>query len=1165
MTEGNLRKLNTVGLIGGQLIYLGTTPGTYTQTPPVAPNHGVRLGYAERIDNTVGSIYVKIDNGYEVGELHDVVDSTTSSSYGDLFVRSGSVWINSRQLTGSYGLTGSLTATSFTGSLLGTASYAVNALTASFASNIASGLNISASNINISNNLVVNGTASFNYVQTVTGSAIIIGEEYIILNTQLPAARFAGLQIYDSGSNSTASLVWDSQTDHFVYSKTSGSTYSGGMFIAGPKNTGSLGQEQTLTQWRVPVAQGDDHIMDSQIYSSGSITIVTGSLTATAGITGSLQGTASWADNATTASYALVATSASFASTAASAPLYLPLAGGTMTGDITFTDDQEGIVWSRNSDGASIKFYNTGDGDTDSRLEFNTIDNNDEYFRWTHSPSGGTLYESMKLVANSANNAVLTVSGRIIATSLTGSLQGTASWANNAITASHALSLKGISNNYVPLGNTAGDVSNSVIYQTNSNIGIGTTSPSQKLDVIGAIRATGELIISGSTATIYNIANGPATINLSTFYSGGPQVWNGRIISDYYGQAYTSSIYHGMSFVGGRAGLDHFRWFDSSYTELMTLRNSGNLLLGTGNNPSENWWRLYIAGSTSGSIYVASGISYFGGNVGIGTTSPTKKFSVVSSDNTTTPFAGFYALNESQGVEIWYGGIQMGGSNTNVDFNIASKGTGNVLITNGNVGVGTTSLTSKLHVSVGNVDGIRVQSSNSGYLETGKTNGSRWRWANEYNAANILELLVNDLAGGTPTTNVIAVSGSGNVGIGTTSPTLGTLQVNGNVYATSFTGSLLGTASFATSASYTLNATSASFATNASTASFISAIKDGMAAYFQPATNDGYNFIKFDSKVNGGSDMGFILFQDDSEQTSGSLSGEDVRFTMGVFNDFSGTIHSDELWMQGGARLVYNVGSWDSEMNSIIGTPSAKSAGDLYSWNKNNSPVMTMNIDGNLGIGTSTAGALLAVNGDAFFASKITIKGSAAGSLGNSSGLQLYQDSGTDTSYLYNYYNGPLLLGTNNTERLRITSGGNVGIGTTSPQTKLDINGVFGVGSKSFTCTNSYTTGLTINLNAHTGVYIKVTMHADLSGYSAVGYMGEYFVQNGSGGYSEPGIIIREVNNTDNGSVVFSANIVDPAGSGARNFELQFKQNSGTASVGTTLIYQIQGTYNSIS
>ena len=92
---------------------------------------------------------------------------------------------------------------------------------------------------------------------------------------------------------------------------------------------------------------------------------------------------------------------------------YLRLTGGTMTGDITFIDDAEGLVWSRNTDGGYIKFFNAGDGDTNSRLEFNTSDNNNEYFRWTHSPSGGSLYELMRLVGNSADNSILSVSGGI--------------------------------------------------------------------------------------------------------------------------------------------------------------------------------------------------------------------------------------------------------------------------------------------------------------------------------------------------------------------------------------------------------------------------------------------------------------------------------------------------------------------------------------------------------------------------------------------------------------------------------------------------------------------------------------------------------------------------------------------------------------------------------
>jgi len=60
----------------------------------------------------------------------------------------------------------------------------------------------------------------------------------------------------------------------------------------------------------------------------------------------------------------------------------LPLAGGTMTGNINWTSTELGLVWTMNTDGAYIKFFNTGDGDTNSRLEYATSDNGDEYHRF---------------------------------------------------------------------------------------------------------------------------------------------------------------------------------------------------------------------------------------------------------------------------------------------------------------------------------------------------------------------------------------------------------------------------------------------------------------------------------------------------------------------------------------------------------------------------------------------------------------------------------------------------------------------------------------------------------------------------------------------------------------------------------------------------------------
>lgn len=121
----------------------------------------------------------------------------------------------------------------------------------------------------VSGNFQVLGTGS---IITLTGSQIDIGTNLINLNTYAPFERFAGINVFDSGSNVgvTGSLLWDSQNDVWIYANPSGSNYASARFIAGPKNTGSLGEEEGLTVGHFPIATGDDHISDSLLTYQGT-------------------------------------------------------------------------------------------------------------------------------------------------------------------------------------------------------------------------------------------------------------------------------------------------------------------------------------------------------------------------------------------------------------------------------------------------------------------------------------------------------------------------------------------------------------------------------------------------------------------------------------------------------------------------------------------------------------------------------------------------------------------------------------------------------------------------------------------------------------------------------------------------------------------------------
>ena len=69
---------------------------------------------------------------------------------------------------------------------------------------------------------------------------------------------------------------------------------------------------------------------------------------------------------------------------------YIRKIGDNVFGTLSWTNvSGEGLEWSKNTDKASIKFYNEGDNDPDCRLQFEIGDNNTEYFTFVLNPSGG--------------------------------------------------------------------------------------------------------------------------------------------------------------------------------------------------------------------------------------------------------------------------------------------------------------------------------------------------------------------------------------------------------------------------------------------------------------------------------------------------------------------------------------------------------------------------------------------------------------------------------------------------------------------------------------------------------------------------------------------------------------------------------------------------------
>lgn len=85
--SGEVNGINTTGSLQGEtwvdgdILYLSpSVAGGVTKVKPTAPNHVVIVGYVEYAHVTQGKIFIKIDNGYELDEIHNVNTSLSKTN-----------------------------------------------------------------------------------------------------------------------------------------------------------------------------------------------------------------------------------------------------------------------------------------------------------------------------------------------------------------------------------------------------------------------------------------------------------------------------------------------------------------------------------------------------------------------------------------------------------------------------------------------------------------------------------------------------------------------------------------------------------------------------------------------------------------------------------------------------------------------------------------------------------------------------------------------------------------------------------------------------------------------------------------------------------------------------------------------------------------------------
>ena len=566
-----------------------------------------------------------------------------------------------------------------------------------------------------------------------------------------------------------------------------------------------------------------------------------------------------------------------------------------------------------------------------------------------------------------------------------------------------------------------------IIKDSTGNVGIGTDSPSTKLEVAGGFRIseTGD----GTDYLEIGVGADATTGGTSVLTNNGSMVFgttdsSSLIVRTNNTEAMRIDTSQNVGIgttdpssldatgnrlvVGGGSG-------DEGLTIFSGTTGRGTMLFADGNDGSNAEYRGWIQYEhTNDSLEFATASAErmridSSGNVGIGTTSPESKLNIVDSGET---IIRLYASTASTRSGIWFtNGSYSYGTNIGTDnkFHI----TGNInseaeLVTvdsSGNVGIGTSSPAQKLHIE-GNICRLDKVGTDGGYYLYDSSNNFRFALFDNNSVTQIY-------ADGNGSTPAMTFNG-GNVGIGTTSPTnfgsgFTNLQISGST-----AGSVQTTDSTNSATAELFTSGGVGYVGTRSNHSFRIKSNDTTAMTIDTSQNVGIGTASPSEKLH----------------VYGSVDNDDVAVHIqNAFDDNSSATPPS-------AALTLTTASNNAYLR-VFGAPAdtadnhkielGSTAGSSYiTFKPSNSEAMRIDSSGNVGIGTTSP----------------------------SSRLHISENGGsTDDAFEVSPDNGGNRTMTINGEKINVTTtnggsaqslvlndnGGNVGIQNSSPVRNLDI------------------------------------------------------------------------------------------------------------------------------